>query len=120
MVPPALAANDATTKAIIDMLWAHGRVADNAIIVVRRKVNSKLDEVSDAVTNKAISVVHREVDSKLDEYLDSITAHLCTNWREINTTIDDKIHKEWVQITGDITRKIHAKDLIGSTPKLLR
>jgi hypothetical protein len=93
-VPPALAANDATTKAIVKILWAHGRVADNAITAVRRKVNSKLDKVSDTITNKAISAVHREVDSKLDEYSDSITAHFCTNWREINTMIDDKIRKE--------------------------
>ncbi len=118
-VPPALAANDATTKAIVKILWAYGRIADDVITAVRCKVNSKLDKVSDAVTNKAISAVHREVDSKLDEYLDSITAHFCTNWREINTMIDDKIRKEWVQITEDITKKINAKDLIGGTPKLL-
>jgi hypothetical protein len=118
-VPPALAANDATTKAISEMLWAHGRVADDAITAVHLKDNLKLDEVSNAVTSKAISAVHCKVDSKLDEYLDSITAHFCTNRREINTTIDDKIRKERVQITEDITRKIHAKDLIGGTPKLL-
>ncbi len=119
MVPPALAANDATMKAIVKILWAHGCVADNAITAVRCKVNLKLDKVSDAITKKAISVVHREVNSKLDEYLDSITAHFCTDWREINTTIDDKIRKEWVQITEDITKKIHATDFIGGTPKLL-
>ena len=39
--------------------------------------------------------------------MDSITAHFCTNRREINTTIDDKIRKERVQITEDITRKIN-------------
>jgi hypothetical protein len=49
-----LAANDAATKAIVEMLWAHGCVADDAITVVCRKVNLKLDEVLDAITNKAI------------------------------------------------------------------
>ncbi len=66
-----------------------------------------MDEVSDAITTKSIFAVHREVDSKLDKYSDSITAHFCKDWREINTTIDDKIHKERAQITEDITRKIN-------------
>jgi hypothetical protein len=30
-VPPPLAANDAITKAIVEMLWTHGRIADDAI-----------------------------------------------------------------------------------------
>ncbi len=106
-VPPVLAANDATMKDIVKMLRAHGRIADDAITAVRRKVDSKLDEVLDAVTTKAILAVHREVDLKLDKYLDSITAHFCTDRRESNTTINDKIRKEREQITEDITRKIN-------------
>ncbi len=75
--------------------------------MICHEVDSKLDEVLDAVTTMVILAAHRKVDSKLDEYPDSITAHFCTDWREINTTIDDKIHKERAQITEDITRKIN-------------
>jgi hypothetical protein len=77
------------------MLQAHGRVPDDAILAVRRKVDCKLDKFSDA-----------------------ITAQFHTNPMEINTTIDDKLCSEWVHSTKKFNESILNEQAVLKTAVL--